>query len=453
MFIDGFVHQLPDIDPQETGRVARVARRGHRRRRASPGPLPARPAHGAGARAGRRRPGDGARPTTSTRSRPSRSRGSRATRTSSAGSARTSVGTRWRWSTASNHRFDGLGGHLSTFASAAGALRRRLQPLLPGQVRRRLRRPDLLPGPRGAGHLRACVPRRAAQRGAARPVPPRGRRRGLPVATRTRGACPTFWEFPTVSMGLGPLNAVYQARFNRYLLAPRDRRHARSKVWCFVGDGEMDEPESTAGLSLARARAARQPDLRRQLQPAAARRPGARQRQGHPGARGDLPRAGLERHQGGLGHGVGRAARARRRRRARQQDEHAPSTASSRSTRSRAARTSASTSSAPIRGCAEMVEHLCDEDLQRLPRGGHDYRKLYAAYKAAVEHEGSPTAILAKTVKGWTLGAEFEARNATHQIKKMTAAELKMFRDRLLPRHPRRRPRRRARGLLPPRRP
>ena len=68
-----------------------------------------------------------------------------------------------------------------------------------------------------------------------------------------------------------------------------------------------------------------------------------------------------------------------------------------------------------------MVEHLTDDDLRKLPRGGHDYRKLYAAYKAATEHEGSPTVILAKTVKGWTLGPSVEARNATHQIKKMTA--------------------------------
>jgi pyruvate dehydrogenase E1 component len=78
-----------------------------------------------------------------------------------------------------------------------------------------------------------------------------------------------------------------------------------------------------------------------------------------------------------------------------------------------------------------LVEHLSDDDLRKLPRGGHDYRKLYAAYKAAVEHEGSPTVILAHTIKGWTLGPEFEARNATHQIKKMTEAELKTFRDRL----------------------
>ncbi len=78
-----------------------------------------------------------------------------------------------------------------------------------------------------------------------------------------------------------------------------------------------------------------------------------------------------------------------------------------------------------------MVEHLTDDDLRMLPRGGHDYRKLFAAYKMAVEHEGSPTVILAKTVKGWTLGAGIESRNATHQIKKLTPKELRAFRDRL----------------------
>src|SRR3712207_1034572 len=78
-----------------------------------------------------------------------------------------------------------------------------------------------------------------------------------------------------------------------------------------------------------------------------------------------------------------------------------------------------------------MVEHLSDDDLRNLPRGGHDYRKLYAAYKAATEHEGSPTVILAKTIKGWTLGPDVEGRNSTHQIKKMAGPQIKLFRDRL----------------------
>ena len=79
----------------------------------------------------------------------------------------------------------------------------------------------------------------------------------------------------------------------------------------------------------------------------------------------------------------------------------------------------------------KLVEHLSDADLQKLPRGGHDYRKLYAAYKTATEQHGAPTVILAKTVKGWTLGPEIEARNATHQIKKMTREQLRLLRDRL----------------------
>ena len=79
----------------------------------------------------------------------------------------------------------------------------------------------------------------------------------------------------------------------------------------------------------------------------------------------------------------------------------------------------------------KMVEHLSDDELRTLPRGGHDYRKLYAAYKLATEQRGAPTVILAKTIKGWTLGPEIEARNATHQIKKMTKAQLRTLRDRL----------------------
>jgi pyruvate dehydrogenase complex dehydrogenase (E1) component len=119
---------------------------------------------------------------------------------------------------------------------------------------------------------------------------------------------PDFWQFPTVSMGLGPLQAIYQARFMKYLqdrgLIDTDNR----KVWAFLGDGEMDEPESMGAIGMAGAREARQPDLRHQLQPAAARRPGARQRQDHPGTGIRLPRRRLERDQGDLGFLLGPAA-------------------------------------------------------------------------------------------------------------------------------------------------
>ena len=163
---------------------------------------------------------------------------------------------------------------------------------------------------------------------------------------------PDFWEFPTVSMGLGPLNAIYQARFNRYLQNRQLDDTSQSRVWCFLGDGECDEPETLGAHLARRPRAARQPDLRRQLQPAAPRRSGARQRQDHPGARGRVPRRRLERHQGHLGLEVGRAARPRRRRRAAQQDEHHRRRRVPAVRASRPARTSASTSSAPTRGCA-----------------------------------------------------------------------------------------------------
>ena len=396
----------PRHRPDRDRGVARLARLGGRRRRTRPGPLPARPAHGAGPRAGRRRAGDGHAPTTSTRSRPSRSRGSRATSTSSAASAPSSAGTRWRWST---------GRTTASTASAATSRRSRRRPALYDVgFNHFFRGKD--DGGFGdqifiQGHAAPGVYARAFLEGRLTEEQlDRFRREvgggGLPSYPHPR-RMPDFWEFPTVSMGLGPLNAVVPGAVQPLpARTTRSSTPARRKVWCFVGDGEMDEPESMAGAVARGARAARQPDLRRQLQPAAPRRPGARQRQGHPGARGDLPRRRLERHQGHLGPRVGRAARPRRRRRARQQDEHAPSTASSRSTRSSRGAYIREHFFGPDPRLRQMVEHLTDDDLRKLPRGGHDYRKLYAAYKIAVEHEGSPTVILAKTVKGWTLGAE-----------------------------------------------
>ena len=132
---------------------------------------------------------------------------------------------------------------------------------------------------------------------------------------------PEFWQFPTVSMGLGPLMAIYQARFLKYLHARGIADTANRKVWVFCGDGEMDEPESLRRDRPGGAREARQPDLRHQLQPAAPGRPGARQRQDHPGARGRVPRLGLERHQAALGQLLGSAAGARQGRHAAQGDD------------------------------------------------------------------------------------------------------------------------------------
>ena len=261
-------------------------------------------------------------------------------------------GTRSRWSIARTTASTGLGGHLSTYASAASLYEVGFNHFFRGKGDGGFGDQVFIQGHAAPGiYARAFLEGRLTEEqldhfrretGGQRlavvpaPAPPPD---VLGVPDRVDGTRSAERGLPSA---LQPLP-----------LQPRSSSTRRAaRVWCFVGDGEFDEPESTAALDLACARAARQPDLRRELQPAAPRRPGARQRQGDPGVRVDVPRHGLERHQGRVGPPVGRAARPRRRRRARQQDEHARSTASSRSTRSSPARTSASTSSAPTRACA-----------------------------------------------------------------------------------------------------
>jgi pyruvate dehydrogenase E1 component len=268
------------------------------------------------------------------------------------------------------------------------------------------RRPHLLPGPRCAPgvYARAFLEGRLTEddldhfRMRDRPGWP-----GLSSYPHPR-LMPDFWEFPTVSMGLGPINALYHARFNRYLQNRASTTPAQPRLG-FLGDGETDEPETLGAISLAGTRGTRQPDLRRQLQPAAPRRPRARQRQDHPGARGHLPGRRLERDQGDLGLEVGRPARPG------QVDGVLLNKMNT--TVDGEFQRYAVESGAYIREhffgpdprLRKMVEHLSDDEMRNLPRGGHDYRKLYAAYKAAAENLGrAPTVILAKTVKGWTLG-------------------------------------------------
>ena len=185
------------------------------------------------------------------------------------------------------------------------ALRRRLQPLLPRQgatAASATRSSSRATRRRASTRVRSSrvASTRSSSTGSAARSTAAGCR-----ATRTRGACPTFWEFPTVSMGLGPLNAVAPGALQPLPAAPRDRRHQRAEG-VGVRRRRRDGRARVDGRPVDRGtRAARQPDLRRQLQPAAARRSGARQRQDHPGARGDLPRRGLERHQGDLGSRAG----------------------------------------------------------------------------------------------------------------------------------------------------
>nr|WP_241661538.1 pyruvate dehydrogenase (acetyl-transferring), homodimeric type [Thermomonospora catenispora] len=241
---------------------------------------------------------------------------------------------------------------------------------------------------------------------------------------------PDFWEFPTVSMGLTAINAIYQARFNRYLYNRKIKDTSRSHVWAFLGDGEMGEPESLGAIGLA---AREELDnltfvINCNLQ----------QLDGPVRGNGKIIQE-LEAFFRGAGWNVIKVIWGRDWDPLLAKDVDGVLVNKMNTTPDGQFQTYSVESGAYIREhffgddprLRKMVEHLSDEEIRRLSRGGHDYRKLYAAFKAAREHVGQPTVILAHTIKGWTLGPDFEARNATHQMKKLTKAELKEFRDRL----------------------
>jgi pyruvate dehydrogenase E1 component len=252
---------------------------------------------------------------------------------------------------------------------------------------------------------------------------------GLPSYPHPR-LMPEFWEFPTVSMGLGPLNAIYQARFNRYLLAREIHDTSRSHVWAFLGDGEMDEPEALGAIGLA---------AREELDNLTFVINCNLQRLDGPVRGNGKIIQELEAYFRGAGWNVIKVIWGRDWDPLLAQDTDGVLVNKMNSTPDGQFQTYSVESGAYIREnffggdprLRAMVAHLSDDELRNLSRGGHDYRKVYAAFKAAREHTGQPTVILAHTIKGWTLGKDFEARNATHQMKKLTVAELKEFRDRL----------------------
>jgi pyruvate dehydrogenase E1 component len=241
---------------------------------------------------------------------------------------------------------------------------------------------------------------------------------------------PDFWEFPTVSMGLGAINAIYQARFNRYLLARQLKDTSRSHVWAFLGDGEMDEPEARGAIWLA---------AREELDNLTFVINANLQRLDGPVRGNGKIIQELEASFRGAGWNVIKVIWGRDWDPLLAKDTDGVLVNKMNTTPDGQFQTYAVESGAYTREnffggdprLRAMVEHLSDDEIRNLSRGGHDYRKVYAAFKAAQEHVGQPTVILAHTIKGWTLGRDFEARNATHQMKKLTVAELKEFRDRL----------------------
>ncbi|MBQ0990893.1 pyruvate dehydrogenase (acetyl-transferring), homodimeric type [Micromonospora sp. PSH03] len=252
---------------------------------------------------------------------------------------------------------------------------------------------------------------------------------GLPSYPHPR-LMPDFWEFPTVSMGLGGLNAIYQARFNRYLQHRGIKDTSQQHVWAFLGDGEMDEPETLGAIGVA---------AREELDNLTFVINCNLQRLDGPVRGNGKVMQELEAFFRGAGWNVIKVVWGREWDPLLAADTDGALVNLMNTTTDGDYQTYKAESGAYVREhffgrdarTRKMVEPLSDDEIWNLKRGGHDYRKLYAAYKAATEHTGQPTVILAKTIKGWTLGSHFEGRNATHQMKKLTLEDLKTFRDRL----------------------
>ena len=240
---------------------------------------------------------------------------------------------------------------------------------------------------------------------------------------------PDFWEYPTVSMGLGPIQSIYKARFVRYLEDRGLKKRSDSKVWAFVGDGETDEPETLGAITLA----SREKldnlifvincNLQRLDGPvrgngsiiqeleAAFRGAGWNVIKVLWGTEWDPLLA--KDHDGLLVKRMGETVDGQWQKYAVESGDYIRQHFWGADPR-----------------LLEMVKHLSDEQLKKLTLGGHDPSKVYAAYKAAVEHTGQPTVILARTIKGYGIGEAGEGKNITHQQKKMNEGDLRSFRTR-----------------------
>ena len=344
-----------------------------------------------------------------------------------------------RWNAAAmviraNKAADSIGGHLSTFASSAALYEVGFNHFFRGKADGRPGDHVYIQGHAAPGiYARAFLEHRFGESDLDRfrlEIDLPGRTgRGLSSYPHPR-LMGDFWEYPTVSMGLGPILSIYQARFNKYLEHRRIDDAADSRVWCFVGDGEVDEPETLGAISLA---------AREKLDNLTWVVNCNLQRLDGPVRGSGKIIQELEAIFRGNGWNVIKVIWGGRWDDLLARDVDSVLLNRMNTTVDGEFQRYAIEDGNYIREnffgpdprLRRMVEHLSDEDLQKLPRGGHDYRKIYAAYRAATETRGVPTVILAKTVKGWTLGPGVEARNATHQIKKMSAEQLSGLRDRL----------------------
>ncbi|MEW6302623.1 MAG: pyruvate dehydrogenase (acetyl-transferring), homodimeric type [Verrucomicrobiota bacterium] len=241
---------------------------------------------------------------------------------------------------------------------------------------------------------------------------------------------PDFWQFPTVSMGLGPIHSIYQARFNRYLQARGlVKWKTEPKVWCFVGDGESDEPESLGALTLA---------SRENLDNLIWVVNCNLQRLDGPVRGNGKIIQELEAAFRGAGWNVIKVIWGSDWDELLQKDKTGLLLKRMGEVVDGEFQKYTVEAGSYVRKkffgkypeLLQLVHHLTDEQLRKLMRGGHDTRKVYAAFKAATEHKGQPTVVLAKTIKGYGLGEAGEGRNISHQQKKMNEKELREFRAR-----------------------
>jgi len=329
-----------------------------------------------------------------------------------------------------NKQHPGIGGHISTFASAATLYEVAFNHFLHGKDS--LGGGDLVyfqghavPGIYARGFVEGRLSEKSLHH-FRRELTAEGK--GLPSYPHP-WLLPDYWEFPTVSMGLGPIMSIYQARFNRYLQDRGLKDTAGRRVWAFVGDGETDEPESLGAITLA---------SRERLDNLIWVVNCNLQRLDGPVRGNGKIIQELEASFHGAGWNVLKViwgsdwdpllAKDEEGLLVKRMGEVVDGWYQKYTVEGGAYARKHFFGADPK--LLKMVENLSDEQIHRMMRGGHDPKKVYAAYKAAAEHKGRPTVILAKTIKGYGLGEAGEGRNVTHQQKKMNEHELREFRTR-----------------------
>ncbi len=328
-----------------------------------------------------------------------------------------------------NRNSDGIGGHISTFASAATLYEVAFNHFLRGRTDKQLGDVVYFQGHASPGiYARAFLEGRISEKlldNFRRELAEGG---GLPSYPHPR-LMPGFWQFPTVSMGLGPIMSIFQARFNRYLQHRGLVDTSNSRVWCFVGDGETDEPESLGSINMA---------VREKLDNLVWVVNCNLQRLDGPVRGNSSIIQELEAVFRGAGWNVIKVVWGSDWDPLFEKDkDNLLIKAFNMTVDGEFQRYSVSDGAyirkhffGKIPELEKMVENYSDHQLARLNRGGHDVRKVYAAYAKAVVPNGRPTVILAKTIKGYGLGESGEGRNVAHQQKKLNEKELLTFRTR-----------------------